>query len=154
MKLKYLGSMLVVAVLSLGAPAVAADQNVDLSSGEASWIGTSIVFDGGDDVITFINLPAGTYDFVFSLEAQFISGVTATLNGQAATTAPIGNITFAGLESTGTSPFVLTLTGIAASNARYTGSLQTFLVPEPTAALLMLLGLGGIGVAARRSKAA
>jgi PEP-CTERM motif-containing protein len=154
MKLKYLGSMLVAAVLLSGVPAGAADQNVDLSSGGASWIGTSIVFDGGNDVITFINLPFGTYDFVFSLESQFITGLTASLNGQAATITPVGNFTFASLESTGTAPFVLTLTGTAASNARYTGSIQTFLVPEPTTALLMLLGLGGIGSFARRRKAA
>lgn len=153
MRLKVLGSMLAAAALLSGAPAAAADQSVDLSTGAASWIGTSIVFDGGDDVISFTNLPAGTYDFVFSLEGQFITGLTATLNGQAAATTSLGNLVFAGLESTGTAPFVLTLAGTAAANARYTGSLQTSLVPEPTTALMLLFGLGGVGLMGRRRTA-
>lgn len=153
MRLKVLGSMLAAAALFSGAPAAAADQSVDLSTGAASWIGTSIVFDGGDDVISFTNLPAGTYDFVFSLEGQFITGLTATLNGQAAATTSLGNLVFAGLESTGTAPFVLTLAGTAAANARYTGSLQTSLVPEPTTALMLLFGLGGVGLMGRRRTA-
>jgi PEP-CTERM motif len=154
MKLKFLGSILVAATLCWGIPAGAADQSVDLTSGAASWIGTSIVFEGGDDVITFTGLAAGTYDFVFSMEGQFITSLTATLNGQAAQTTSIGNLVFAGLESTGDAPFVLTLTGTAASNARYTGSLQTTLVPEPTSLILMLGGLGGIAAVGRRHKAA
>jgi hypothetical protein len=153
MRLKVLGTLLIAAALFSGAPAIAADQSVDLSSGSASWIGTSIVFEGGDDVITFTNLPAGTYDFVFSLEGQFITGLTATLNGQAAAVTGIGNLVFAGLESTGDAPFILTLVGTAAANARYTGSLQTSLVPEPATALMLLFGLGGVGLMGRRRKA-
>jgi hypothetical protein len=153
MRLSFLGSMLVAAALFSGAPATAADQSVDLATGAASWIGTSIVFEGGDDVITFTNLPAGTYDFVFSLEGQFITGMTASLNGQAATVTSIGNLVFAGLESTGTAPFVLTLMGTAAANARYSGSLTTSLVPEPATALMLLFGLGGVGLIGRRRMA-
>ena len=153
MKLKLLGSMWVAATLWAAVPAAAANQMVDLSSGGASWIGTAIVFDGGDDVITFVNLPAGTYDFVFSLETHFITALTADLNGQAATITPLGNITFASLESTGNSPFVLTLTGTAAPGGRYTGSLSTTLVPEPSTCLLLLSGLGAIGWGVRGRQA-
>ena len=153
MKLKHLGSMWVAAALLSGAPAFAANQSIDLSSGAASFIGTAPLLDGGDDVISFINLPAGTYDFVLSIEAQYILGLTASLNGQAATVTSIGNLVFAGLESTGTAPFALTLTGTVSANSLYTGSFQAFMVPEPATALMLLVGLGGIGLVGRRRTA-
>ena len=111
MKLKMLA---LAAALSLAStPAFATDLVVDLSSGTASFIGQSIILDGGDDQIEFTNLPAGTYDFLLSLSSQNISNLTATLNGQAATITELGLFSFASLASTGDPTFVLALTGTA-----------------------------------------
>jgi hypothetical protein len=146
-----LRSLFLAAVLAVSAgPASAASQVVDLSSGGASFTFTAPILDGGDDVISFSNLATGTYNFIFSLEAQLIPDLTATLNGQAATITPAGNIRFAGLEGTSDAPFSLTLTGTPGVGARDTGSLQVQLVPEPATCALLLVGLGGIGFAARR----
>lgn len=131
--------------------AFAADQSVDLSGGTASFIGSAPILAGGDDVISFTGLAAGTYDFLLSVSAQRITGLTATLNGQAATITNSGNFSFANLESIGDSPFTLTLTGTAGLRALYSGELQvTAAVPEPETYALMLGGLGAIGLMVRR----
>jgi hypothetical protein len=138
------------------APAFAADQSIDLSSGEASFIGTAPVLDGGDDLITFVNLAAGTYDFVFTLSSQFITSLVASINGQSATVDTYGIVSFAHLESTGDAPFALTLSGIAGQRAAYSGELSvtpTAPVPEPQTYALMLAGLGVMGILARRRRA-
>lgn len=138
-------------LLLCAAPAFAANQVVDLSSGSASFIGTAPVLDGGDDTITFSGLAAGTYDFWLSLSAQDVTGLTASLNGQSATITPQGFFTFASLASTGTAPFVLELSGTPGARALYSGELQVTLVPEPAALSLLLAGLGGLALAARRT---
>jgi len=142
---------LALALILAAAPALAANQTLDLSSGSASFIGTSILLDGGDDVLTFVNLPSGAYDFRFSLSAQDVTGLAADVNGQAAGITDQGVFSFAGLESTSAAPFVVTLTGTAGSRALYSGELSVALVPEPAAAALLLAALG-LGVV-RRAKA-
>ncbi len=64
-------------------------------------------------MITFVNLAAGTCDFLLSVSAQYLPDLTVDLNGQAADMISIGNFRFASLESTGTTPFILTLSGTA-----------------------------------------
>lgn len=142
MKLKLLA---LAAALSLAStPALATNLVVDLSSGSASFIGQSIILDGGDDEISFVNLPDGIYDFLFSLSSQNISNLTATLNGQAATITPLGQFSFASLASTGNTPFTLVLTGVADARSLYSGELTTTLVPEPGTLALLAAGIGGI----------
>ncbi len=142
MKLKMLA---LAAALSLAStPALATDLVVDLSSTTASFTGQSIILDGGDDEITFVNLADGVYDFLFSLSSQNITGLTATLNGQAATITPLGQFSFASLASTGSTPFVLVLTGTAGARALYSGQLAVTEVPEPGTLALLAAGVGGI----------
>ena len=136
------------------APAFAADQIVDLSSGKASFIGSAPLLDGGDDVISFINLAAGTYSFLFSFSSQNVAGLSADVNGQAATITPVGAVfTFASLAGIGNSPFTLTLKGTANGDSLYSGELAVKAVPEPETYALLLAGLGVLGFVARRRSA-
>lgn len=145
--------MALAAALTFGlAPAFAADQSIDLSSGSASFVGTSTLLGGGDDVITFTGLASGTYDFVFSLSSQYISGLTATVNGQSATVTPLGVISFAGLTGVSSGPFTLTLTGTTAAQAAYSGELSVTPVPEPETYALLLAGLGVVGFVSSRRR--
>jgi hypothetical protein len=140
------------ACLLFAAPALAASESVDLSSGQASFIGTSPLLDGGSDTITFTGLAAGTYNFVVSLSGQYLTGLTATLNGQALDVTNVGNITFAGLEGVSDAPFVLELTGtLAGAQAAYSGELSVTLVPEPGTLALLMLGIGILVRAPRAS---
>ena len=134
--------------------AFAGDQMIDLSSGAASFIGTAPLLDGGSDLITFTNLAAGTYNFLLSVSSQNITGLGVDLNGQAATITNRGKVSFANLASSGNSPVLLTLTGVAGKKGLYSGELTVSAVPEPETYALMLAGLGAIGFMARRRKAA
>jgi hypothetical protein len=142
---------LIAALAVSTAPAFAGNQVLDLSSGTASFAATGPVLDGGQDTLSFVNLAAGTYDFLLSIAGQNITGMTATLNGQAATITLQGKISFAGLEGTSASPFNLAITGLAGAKATYSGDLTvTPSVPEPETYAMLLAGLGAIGFMARR----
>jgi len=133
--------------------------------------GFTPILDGGDDVITFTGLAAGSYDFVFSFSSQHIDFLT----GQSKT--PIGggkfivssnsNIAVNGigtetfnnsasltgsLLSTGSSPFTLYLKGSPSSQASYSGEISVTPVPEPETYSMMLAGLGAFGFLARRRR--
>lgn len=130
-------------------PASAADQNVDLSSTMASFLGTAPLLDGGSDVITLTNLAAGTYDFLLSISSQNIPDLAAEVNGQPAEILATGVFRFASLDSTGDSPFVLTIFGTAGPRSLYSGEFQVTLVPEPGTLVLVLAGLGLVATKAR-----
>lgn len=138
------------AMSALIAPVFAADQVVDLSSGAASFVGIGPLLDGGDDTISFVNLAAGTYEFILSISAQSITGLAGTFQGEAVNFVNFGKVSLGYLESTGDTPFTLTLTGLAGSKALYSGELTVSAVPEPGTYALLLAGLAVVGGVARR----
>lgn len=151
MVLNKLVSSIGIALLAATATSsFAADQILDLSSGYKSFIGTSPLLEGGNDVLTFNGLAAGKYNFDFTLSSQFAAITSVTVNGQAATLLSAGNYKFAGLAGTDASPFKVEIFGTASKKSLYSGEMQVSSVPEPETYALMLAGLGAVGFVTRR----
>jgi hypothetical protein len=145
-------SALALAAAAVSSPALAADQSIDLSSGQASFVSMATVLDGGDDVLTFTGLAPGVYNYVFSVSAQFIGNFGGTVNGTPIATATLGPITVGGDFGVSSAPFTVVLTGAARPLAIYSGELTVTLVPEPSTYALLAAGLGIIGLVARRRR--
>ena len=135
--------------------AFAADQSVAFNGDLASFIATSPVLDGGNDVVSFTNLASGQYDFLLTLSGQYINLSSLSVNGVAGTVVSNGTILFADVQGTGTTPFALTLNGVAfKSTSTYSGEMSATAVPEPATSALLLAGLGAMGLIARRRRSA
>ena len=133
--------------------AFAADQSVAFNGDNASFIGTSPVLQGGDDVVSFTGLSSGSYDFLLTLSGQAINLTSLSVNGVAGTIESNGTILFADVQGTGTSPFALTLNGTALnSHSKYSGEITATAVPEPASTTLLLAGLGAMALVARRRR--
>jgi hypothetical protein len=152
MRLKVL--VFLAALLLPGASALAVSQSVDLSSGQASFIGTPPLLSGGTDTITFTGLAAGTYNFSFTLSSQNIPNLSVTVNGVAADIASLGSFRFAGLEGVSDAPFIVQVSGTPAGTALYSGEIQVRLVPEPGTFALLAGGLVLVASARRRTRLA
>lgn len=147
-------SLFAMTLLALGSTKTfALDQSIDLSSGYASFIGASPLLVGGDDVLSFTGLATGIYNFDFSMSSQRATITSVLVNGQAATGTGFGVYRFFGLSSVDTSPFIVQIFGTATTSSLYSGELQVSAVstvPEAGTYILMLVGLGMFGFAARR----
>ncbi|MBP6899924.1 MAG: FxDxF family PEP-CTERM protein [Burkholderiaceae bacterium] len=150
---------LTAAALALSLPALAADQSLAFAGDKAEFDDLAGILAGGDDVITFTGLAAGTYDFTLNFSGQYINLSSVTLSGTPVLYGSFFNITAGGLEGQFTvsdaTPFQLTLVGTAtnASRASYEGTLTVSAVPEPQTYAMLLAGLLGLGAIARRRQA-
>jgi hypothetical protein len=157
MNLKKIAAAVALTSLFASGAALADDQEVTFESGStvASFnkLGTTLA--GGDDVLTFVGLASGTYDFTLTLSGQYTTLTSITLNGVVGTIYAGGKVLFADVVGTGTTPFVLSLVGSTSkSTATYSGELSVTAVPEPETYALLLAGLGAVAFVARRRKAA
>lgn len=154
MKLKSIiaASVLATSLLALGTVnSYALNQTIDLSSGFASFTAPagSGVLNTGEDVLYFINLATGTYNFDFSMSSQYASITSVFVNGQAAADYGFGVYRFFGLSNVSTTPFSVTISGTGATKAAYSGELSVSAVPETGTYLLLIAGMGMVGLAAR-----
>jgi hypothetical protein len=147
-------SALALALSAVAAPVLAADQSIDLSSGQASFASLSPILAGGDDVLTFTGLAPGVYNFVFSVSSQFVTGFGGTVNGTPFATATLGPITAGAAFGVDSAPFTVVLVGTPGRNAIYSGEITVSLVPEPGTYALLAAGLGVVGLVARRRRRA
>ena len=90
--------------------------------------------------------------------ANNIDFLNADLNGIALTFSATGFLETGSLDTTTlTGPLVLTVRGrsdaAGGTFAAYSGTMNVAVIPEPSTALLMGFGLGGLGLAARRTRA-
>ena len=136
-------------------PAMADDQTVTLVAGNGSFIGSAPLLLGGDDIISFLGLAPGLYQFDFSMSSQFANITSVMVNGQAAAQVSLGMFQFFGLSSVDSSPFMATILGSGGANAGagYSGQMHATAVPEPESYAMMLAGLVGIAGFVRRRRA-
>jgi len=119
---------------------------IDLSSGTGSFAGDGPLLADGNDLITFSNLPPGTYSYRLSLSGEGIEGLAASVNGQNAGTFTVGPRSFAGLEGRDVGSFTVQISGRPGENASYQGVVTISPEPAPEPATPALL-LGGLAVA-------
>lgn len=152
--MKLRNALLGLAMSAALLPAMAADQAIDLSSGYASFGSTVPLLQGGDDVITFTNLAAGSYNYAVSITGQYITDLAGTLNGSPLAMSSFGVFRFGGLQGATGTPIVLTLTGttITSPLASYSVTMSATPVPEPGTYAMLLAGLGVVALLARRRR--
>jgi hypothetical protein len=135
--------------LSAGASAAAESGSprvIDLSSGTGSFAGDGPLLADGNDLITFSNLPPGTYSYRLSLSGEGIEDLAASVNGQTAGTFTVGPRSFAGLEGRDAGSFTVQISGRPGNNASYRGEVTISPEPaaEPTAPIVLLGGLAAL----------
>ena len=136
-------------------PVMAADQSVTINPlGVAAFVSTTPLLAGGDDIISFLGLSPGAYNFDFGLvSGSNISSVT--VNGQVVpliSSGPLGKVF--SLISFGSAPLSATIMGTAGLHGYYAGALHVTAVPEAESYAMMLAGLVGIaGFVHRRRRA-
>lgn len=144
-------------IASVATVAMAAAQAQTITStfedGVATFSATTSAANSKTYNFSFVGLQAGLYEILGSFSGTNFTMNSATFNGQSLSTTTSGPFSFGSFTYNGTSPFVLSITGVRATNgnASITGSLSAVSpVPEPESIAMMLAGLGVIGAVVRR----